>query len=98
MKIMISVNKSKVPYDVLMEACRKDMPLINEVEMEWKIWLENKEESLIGGVYCFKDEEAFKKSMVEGKAKGVLPPLIENISTHVFDVIEDLSIANKAPL
>ena len=99
MKIMISIRKSKVPYDELMEACRKDVPLINnEVEMEWKIWLVNKEEGLIGGIYYFEDEEAFKKSMTNAKPKGALPPLIENVSTHFFDVIEDLSIANKAPL
>jgi len=96
---MISIRKSKVPYDELMEACRKDVPLINnEVEMEWKIWLINKEEGLIGGIYYFEDEEAFKKSMTNAKAKGVLPPLIENLSTQVFDVIEDLSKVNKAPL
>jgi len=99
MKIMISIRKSKVPYDELMEACRKDVPLINnEVEMEWKIWLINKEEGLIGGIYYFEDEEAFKKSMTNAKAKGVLPHLIENLSTQVFDVIEDLSKVNKAPL
>jgi hypothetical protein len=101
MKVMISINKSKVPWDELMEACRKDAPLINEAQgdaMEWKIWLENKEESLIGGIYYFKDEEDFKKRMVKGKAKGVLPPLLENVSSQVFDVNVDLSRVNKAPI
>ena len=99
MKIMISIRKSKVPYDELLEACKKDVPLINsEVEMEWKIWLVNKEEGLIGGIYYFEDEEAFNKSAAKLKPKGHLPPLIENVSTQVFDVIEDFSKINKAPI
>lgn len=98
MKIKISINKSKVPYDELMEACKKDTPFMNEMEIEWKIWLINKEEGLIGGIYYFEDEEAFNKSAAKLKPKGHLPPLIENVSTHVFDVIEDLSKINKAPL
>jgi hypothetical protein len=98
MKIKISINKSKVPYDELLEASRKDTPLFNEMEIEWKIWLVNKEEGLIGGIYYFEDEEAYNKSAAKLKHKGVLPPLVENISSHVFDVIEDISKLNKAPL
>jgi len=81
-----------------MDAAKHDIPLINEIDMEWKIWLEDKEEGIIGGVYCFRDEEAFKKSMAKGKAKGLLPPLIEKISTQIFDVNEELSKVNKAPI
>jgi len=98
MKVMISINKSKVPWDELMEACRNDIPLINEVDMEWKIWLENKEEEIIGGIYLFEDQEAFEKSMKQGKAKGRLPPLIKPVSKYVFDVNESLSKDNKAPI
>jgi hypothetical protein len=98
LKIMISLNKSKVPYEELIEAARRDVPLINDAKMEWKIWLENKEERIIGGIYCFKDEEDFKKSLARGKAKGFLPPLIENISNQVFDINENLSKMNKAPI
>ena len=84
-----------------MEACRKDAPLINEAQgetMKWKIWLENKEEGLIGGIYYLEDEEDFKKRMVKGKAKGQVPPLIENVFSQVIDVNEELSKVNKAPL
>ena len=98
MKIMISVNKSKVPWDELIEACRKDTPLLNKIEMEWKIWLENKEEGLICGIYCFKDQEAFEKSVAQERPKGLLPPLIENVSKQFFDVNEELSKINKAPI
>ena len=101
MKVMISINKSKVPWDELMEACRKDAPLINEAQgdsMEWKIWIENKEEGLIGGIYYLEDEEDFKKRSVIGKAKSIIPPLIENVFSQVIDVNEELSKVNKAPI
>ena len=101
MKVMVSVNKSKVPWDELMEQCRKTAPFINEAmgdSMKWKIWIENKEEGLIGGVYCFEDEKEFKKRSVEGKAKDRLPTLIENIYSQVFDVNVDLSRVNKASI
>ena len=98
MKIKISINKSKVPYDELIEASRKDTPLFNEMALEWKIWLINKEEGLIGGIYYFEDEETYNKSMLARKPTAHLPPLIENVSTHIFDVIEDLSKINKAPI
>ena len=98
MKIMISLNKSKVPYDELMDASRHDVPLINNLALEWKIWFENKEEGIIGGIYCFKDSEAFEKSFAQEHPKGLLPPSVENISRQVFDIIEDLSKMNKAPI
>ena len=101
MKVMVSVNRSKVPWDELMKQCRKTAPFINEAQgdsMEWKIWIENKEEDLIGGVYFFEDEDNFKKRMKEGKAKDRLPTLIENIYTQTFDVNVDLSRVNKAPI
>jgi hypothetical protein len=98
MKKKISIYKSKVPYDELMEACRKDTPHFNEMPIEWKIWLVNKEECLIGGIYYFEDEEAYNKSNAKLKPKGHLPPLIEKVSSQVFDVIEDFSKMNKAPI
>lgn len=98
MKIMISLNKSKVHYDELMDACRHDAPLFNEMALEWKIWVENKEEGIIGGIYYFKDQEAFEKSNAQARAKGRAPHMTENISKQVFDVIEDLSKETKAPI
>jgi hypothetical protein len=95
---MISLNKSKVPWDELMNAAKHDVPLINEIDMEWKIWLQDRDEGIIGGIYCFQDEESFKKSMAQGKAEGLLPPLIEKISNQVIEVNLDLSRENKAPI
>ena len=30
----------------------------NEMEIRWEIWLINKEEGIIGGIYYYEDEEA----------------------------------------
>ncbi len=99
MKIKITQLKSKVPYDELMEAFRKDAPLFNEMDVTWKIWLENKEEGLIGSIMYFKDQEAFDKYPDPEIAKrGLAPPMIEMVSSQVFDVIEDLSQVNNAPI
>ena len=98
MKVRIGINKFKGPYEELMEAVRKDAPMFNEMELDWKIWLVNKEEGLIAGVYLCEDEDALDKSLRERKSESQVVPLIENISSHVFDVIEDVSRLNKAPI
>ncbi len=99
MKIMFSIVKSKVPYDELMDAFSKDAPLFNEAGVTWKIWLENKEEGLIGGIYYFKSQEAFDKFPTpELMKKGIGHQMVESVSSHVFDVVEDLSIVNNAPI
>ncbi len=81
-----------------MEAARIDAPDMNEMEIEWKIWLLDKEEGLIGGIYYFEDEESYKKSMEPLREKALLPKLIDNIFSKVLDVDEDLSKFNKAPI
>ena len=98
MKVRIGINKYKVPYEELMEAVRKDAPMFNEMAFEWKIWLVNKEEGLIAGVYYCEDEKALEKSLQEKKSESHLYPLVENISSNVFDVIVDVSKLNKAPI
>ncbi len=98
MKVRIGINKYKVPYEELMEAVRKDAPMFNEMALNWKIWLVNKEENLIAGVYLCQDEEALDKSLKERKSESKVVPLIENISSHVFEVLEDVSKLNKAPI
>jgi len=98
LKVRIGVNKYKGPYEEMMEAVRKDAPMFNEMALEWKIWLVNKEENLLAGVYLCKDEEALEKSLQERKSESQIVPLIQKISSHVFEIIEDVSKLNKAPL
>ena len=98
MKVRIGINKFKGSYEEMIEAVRKDAPMFNEMTLTWKIWLVNKEESLLAGVYLCEDEEALERSLQERKSESQVVPMIENISSHVFDVIEDVSKLNKAPI
>ena len=82
-----------------MEAFRKDAPLFNDIGLKWKIWLENKEEGIIGAIMIFKDQESYEKYPdPELVRKGLAPSMIEVVSSQVFDIIEDLSEVNNAPI
>jgi hypothetical protein len=81
-----------------MDACRKDAPLFNEMAIEWKLWLINEEEGLIGGIYYFDDEEAYKKTEKSKRNESYLLPLIENVFSKTFEVNKELSKVNKAPI
>ena len=63
MKVRIGINKFKGSYEEMIEAVRKDAPMFNEMALTWKIWLVNKEESLLAGVYLCEDEEALERSL-----------------------------------
>ena len=96
---MFSIVKSKVPCEELMDAFSKDAPLFNEAGVTWKIWLENKEEGLVGGIYYFKTQEALDNFPTpELMKKGIGHTMVERVSSHVFDVVEDLSLVNNAPI
>jgi hypothetical protein len=101
MKVKISINKSKVPWDELMETARQCAPDVNKMDIEWKMWLVDKEKGLIGGVYYFEDEEAYKKS-IEPLSKTVNSKMImssiDNVYSITIDVDEELSKYNKAPV
>lgn len=100
MKILISQYKLKVPYYKYLEAARQDAPLFNEIGIEWRIWLVNKEEGLVAGIHYYEDQEALDRGLKQLRSKGRAPRegMIENISKQVFEVNEDLSKINKAPL
>ena len=101
MKVKISINKSKVPWEELMEAARQGAPDVNEMAIEWKMWLVDKEKGLLGGVYYFEDEEAYKKS-IESLSETVnsknIMGSIDNVYSITIDVDEELSKYNKAPI
>ena len=101
MKVKISINKSKVPWDELMEAARQGAPDVNEMAIEWKMWLVDKEEGLIGGIYYFENEEAYKKSiepLSEKISSKMVMSSIDNVYSITIDVDEELSKYNKAPI
>ena len=65
--------------------------------LRWKIWTENKEEGVGGGVYLFEDEDSAKAYLEEQTARlegfG-----IADIRAKVFDVNEGLTALNNGPL
>ena len=108
MKVKISINKSKVPWDELMETSRICAPDVNKMAIDWKMWLVDKEKGLIGGIYCFEDEDSYKKSveaLVNGQAgeeererSERIMSSIDNVYSITIDVDEELSKVNNAPI
>ena len=102
MKVKISINKSKVPWDELMEAAKIGAPDVNEMAIDWKMWLVDKEKGLIGGIYYFEDEDDYKKSIdaIQERAgeEALIMKVIENVYSITIDVDEELSKYNKAPI
>ena len=98
LKVKITQLKLKVPYDELMERFKKDAPLFNEVGITWKIWMENKEEGLLGSIMLFKDLEAFDNYPNHPIQKNAPRHMFEVVSSQAFDVIEDISLVNNAPI
>ena len=97
-----------MPWDELMETAKICAPDLNETAIEWKMWLVDKEKGLIGGIYYFEDEEAYKKSM-EAIASGQvgeeererskrIMSSIDNVYSITIDVDEELSKVNNTPI
>jgi len=63
----------------------------------WKIWTENCEQSIAGGIYLFETEEDARayldKHRTRLKEFGV-----SHINAHIFDINPALSCLNHAPL
>jgi len=65
--------------------------------LRWKIWTENEEEGVGGGIYLFEDDESAKAYLEEQTARlegfG-----IADIRAKVFDVNEGLTAVNNGPV
>ena len=65
--------------------------------LRWKIWTENEEEGVGGGIYLFEDDEPAKAYLEEQTARlegfG-----ISDIRAKVFDVNEGLTALNNGPV
>ena len=65
--------------------------------LRWKIWTENEEENMGGGIYLFEDDESAKAYLEEHTARlegfG-----IDEIRAKVFDVNEGLTALNDGPV
>lgn len=69
----------------------------NEPGLIWKIWTENKEAKVAGGIYLFKDETSattyLKMHSARLKEMG-----IKEVRGQIFDVNTSLSAINKSPI
>ena len=65
--------------------------------LRWKIWTENEEESIGGGIYLFEDDESAKAYLEEHTARLEGFGIAE-IRAKVFDVNESLTALNNGPL
>jgi hypothetical protein len=98
MKLMQLILKAKIPRKEVMAAFEEAAPAFAAIKgLTWKIWLENKEDGTISGLYYFKDGvdlEAYKASEMYKNP----PPVFEVISSKTYNVLEDFSKVTRAPL
>ena len=87
------------PFGAEMTAAMNDLALsINsEPGFLWKIWTENADEGISGGIYAFSDEPS-ARAYVEKHGARLAEFGIEGIRARVFDVNQGLSRLNHAPL
>jgi len=92
--------KPTVPYTEIMDAFRKDAPIFASIDgLHWKIWLENKEEGTVAGVYYFKNQASFDKFQAfDLESVGHAGGMFDVLSVEVFDIIEEFSKVTRAPL
>jgi len=84
--------------DEMAESLRELALSINEEPgFLWKIWTENREQNLAGGVYLF-ETEADACAYLE-KHRARLKELgVNTVNAHIFDINAALSYLNRAPL
>ena len=71
MKILHLTLKPKVPKDKILEQFAKGAPVFASIKgLTWKIWIENKEDGTVGGLYYFKDDAAFEEYKKSDMYKG----------------------------
>jgi hypothetical protein len=67
--------------------------------LTWKVWIMNEKAHEAGGIYLFKDDTSLnaylRGEIITGLKKQ---PTVKDISTKVFDVIEDMSLKTRAPI
>jgi hypothetical protein len=67
--------------------------------LTWKVWIMNEKAHEAGGIYLFKDDASLnaylRGEIITGLKKQ---PTVKDISTKVFDVVEDMSLKTRAPI
>lgn len=69
----------------------------NEPGFLWKIWTENKQDQLAGGIYLFEDE-ATANAYLQMHSARLKEMGIKDVRGQIFDVNIPLSAINKFPV
>ncbi|GAA5217942.1 monooxygenase [Corallincola platygyrae] len=82
----------------LAEACE---PLANAVAkspgLKWKIWTENPETRLAGGIYLFSNRDDAEDYLLQHRDR--LEALgVTEFESHIYEVNESLSLITRAPI
>ena len=84
------------------EAAKNYVEPINQYPgLLWKIWAFDDEKMIATGIYLYKDEEsaqAAKKRTEDTYEAGNFPEDMKDIKITIWDVQEELSRANRAPI
>jgi hypothetical protein len=72
---------------------------LNVAGLQWKIWLDDADERMCGGIYLFADREA-AEAYVAGPIGDRMRshPDIQELSVRIFDIRERMSEITNAPL
>ncbi|WP_227367513.1 monooxygenase [Halomonas sp. M20] len=87
------------PFDeAMVEAMQSLAHTINdEPGFYWKLWTQDAEAKLAGGVYLFNTREQ-AAAYLDKHSRRLSEMGIEDIQSRIFEVNEDLSVINHAPL
>jgi hypothetical protein len=84
--------------DEMAESLRELALSINEEPgFLWKIWTENREQNLAGGIYLF-ETEADACAYLEKHRARLKESGVNTVNAHIFDINAALSYLNRAPL
>jgi putative monooxygenase ydhR len=92
--------KLQVPPDVLHAQSRKAATIIASVEgLIWKIWVLQREEFEMGGVYLFANRETAEAYLKHPVIQAVCSnPAVVSTESQLWDIESSLSALTRAPL
>jgi hypothetical protein len=90
----------RVPPDVFLAQSREAATVIASVEgLVWKIWILQKEELEMGGVYLFANRETAEAYLNHPVTQAVRSnPAVVSTESQLWDVESSLSALTRAPL
>lgn len=92
--------KLRVPPDAFLAQSRDAAAIITRVEgLIWKIWILQREEYEIGGVYLFANRETAEAYLDHPVIEAVRSnPAVVSAESQLWDVENSLSAISRAPL